>query len=187
MKRALILIVIIFTATGCHIFNIKTDRNPVNAKVNRIIDGDTITVDVTIGTKHYTDKKVRIMFIDTPEVHDNSHGKAMPEGISATELLKKYLSHGDPVTLLNPSGKIQFDRYRRLLAIVVFNNTSIEDIIISEGYSVLWRKYGDPPEPYLSKWKKAEENSRLHKKGCWASAHGWMMLKLNESRSNNIR
>ena len=88
----------------------------------------------------------------------------------AAVLLKKHLKPGDRVTLVNPNGHIGFDRYGRLLAIVLFNETSIQELMIRSGYFVLWRKYGSPPEPYLSNWLAAEEEARRDKRGCWESS-----------------
>jgi len=179
MKRGILLATAALLAAGWFLYN-NAGGEPVEATVNRVVDGDTITVNVTMQGKVYTDKKVRVMYIDTPEVRNNSHGKAMREGRLATALLKKHLQPGHRVTLVNPEGTIGFDRYGRLLAIVLFNHTSIEELMIRSGYSVLWRKYGSPPEPYLSNWLDAEKEARRKERGCWDSCPKWMRDKRNE-------
>lgn len=180
MKRGILVTMAAVIAAGWFLYSNNAAGGPVEATVNRVVDGDTITVNGTIRGNDYTDKKVRVMFIDTPEVHDNSHGKAIPEGRHATTLLKKHLKPGDRVTLVHPEGSIGFDRYGRLLAMVLFNETSIEELMIRSGYSVLWRKYGSPPEPYLSNWLAAEEEARQEERGCWGSCPKWMRDKRNE-------
>ncbi len=185
MKRGILISMAALAAAGWFLYSNNAAGGPVEATVNRVIDGDTITVNGTIQGKAYTDKKVRVMFIDTPEVRSNSHGGAMPEGRRATALLRRHLKPGHGVTLVNPGGTIGFDRYGRLLAIVLFNDTSIEELMIRSGYSVLWRKYGSPPEPYLSRWLDAEEEARREKRGCWESSPKWMRDKRNERTAPN--
>ncbi len=184
MKRGILLSMAALVAAGWLLYS-NSSLGPVEATVNRVIDGDTITVNGTIQGTPYTDKKVRVMFIDTPEVRNNRHDMAMPEGQSATALLKKHLKPGHRVTLVNPGGTIGLDRYGRLLAIVLFNDTSIEELMIRSGYSVLWLKYGSPPEPYLSTWLDAEEEARREKRGCWGSSPKWMRDKHSERTAPN--
>src|SRR6056297_255354 len=101
MKRGILLSMAALVAAGWLLYS-NSSLGPVEATVNRVIDGDTITVNGTIQGTPYTDKKVRVMFIDTPEVRNNRHDMAMPEGQGATALLRKPLDPGPgaPVVLL---------------------------------------------------------------------------------------
>jgi micrococcal nuclease len=105
------------------------------AVVAAVIDGDTIEVE--------DGRRVRLLYIDTPESRDNSHGEAMAEGKAATAFLHTQLPRGTAVTLRGPGARLQQDRYERTLAVVVVGGRTAQEQIISAGWSPYWRKYGD--------------------------------------------
>jgi endonuclease YncB( thermonuclease family) len=153
------------------------------ATVTKVVDGDTIRVLFPGGSPfHGDEEKIRLLYIDTPEIHDNPHDRAMVEGRRARLLLKKRLKPGDRVYLVNPEGKLKRGYYGRLLAIVYLQNreTTIQELMIRSGYSVVWEKYGSPPEPWKGLWQKAEDEAREKERGCWGTAREWMMKKDKE-------
>ncbi len=153
------------------------------ATVTSVVDGDTIRVIFPEGSPfHGDEEKIRLLYIDTPEIHDNSHDRAMVEGRRARLLLKKRLKPGERVYLVSPKGKLKRGYYGRLLAIVYFKNrdSTIQDLMIRSGYSVLWEKYGSPPEPWKGKWEQAEDEAREKERGCWSTARQWMKRKGRE-------
>lgn len=153
------------------------------ATVTRVVDGDTIRVIFPEGSPfHGDEEKIRLLYIDTPEIHDNSHDRAMVEGRRARLLLKKRLKPGERVYLVSPKGKLKRGYYGRLLAIVYFQNRdrTIQELMIRSGYSVVWEKYGSPPEPWKGKWEQAEDEAREKERGCWGTARQWMKKKGRE-------
>ncbi len=87
------------------------DRLEPNATVERVVDGDTIIVDLN-GTR----ERVRLLGIDTPE----SVAETRPDqcyGEEASTHLKSLLPEGSEVTLIRDEEAR--DQYERLLAYVV--------------------------------------------------------------------
>ena len=149
-------------------------------KVTKVVDGDTIKVKTDLG-----DQSIRILYIDTPESKDNSHGKAMPEGIAASNWLAKTLA-GKEVKLWGPDNEIKKDNYGRILAIPLFfddqfnNWVPINTYILMNGYSPYWRKYGDAPDPYHKAFLQTESMAKKMKRGAWKTAPQYMIDKANE-------
>lgn len=94
-----------------------TESKRYTCRVLRIVDGDTFTCDINgNGVEDGNAEKVRLLQVDTPEVHHshrNPSGKPQPGGLEALAFTKKQLL-GKTVTLL--TDKKPRDRYGRLLA-----------------------------------------------------------------------
>lgn len=64
-----------------------------NAKVRRVVDGDTIDVDVDLGFHVYTRQRLRLLRVDTPEVR----GKEREEGLKYKAFVEYRLPVGSNV------------------------------------------------------------------------------------------
>jgi len=117
--------------------------------VTRVIDGDTIEVDI-LGSK----VKVRLLDINTPEKKQPYHDEAM-------NFLKSKVE-GKQVLL--ERGKENKDKYGRMLRYAFFNKDFINEKILEEG---LANFYSYQETRYTSKLKKAEQSAREEKKGIW--------------------
>lgn len=149
----------------------------VEATVVSVADGDTMTVRLADGTE----AKVRFLSIDTPESHANQHGADMPEGHRASDFTKALLPAGTTVTLNSPKAALEKDRYGRLLAYVVMSDAvTAQEKIVTAGWSVYWRKYGEAPAPLHERLVRAQEQARAATAGAWASVPQWMVDKSNE-------
>ena len=151
----------------------------IPATVANVADGDTITTMVD-GER----RKVRLLWIDTPESHDNRHGKAMPEGVKAAEALRSLLPHGAAIRLWGPGDELKVDPFGRSLAVVFLGATgedSAQEHQIRAGWSPLWEKYGKPPEPWKAKLQAAEDAAKKGKIGAWGTAPDYMRDKANET------
>jgi micrococcal nuclease len=97
------------------------------AKVVRVVDGDTIVVNVDLGFKTWVEKILRLARINAPEL-------PTPAGIAAKEFVDKYL-------LINNSGEIFFtskklDIYGRSVAEVqldIADAPYLSDAVVSSG------------------------------------------------------
>jgi micrococcal nuclease len=104
------------------------------AQVIRVVDGDTIVVQVDLGFKTFVEKILRLARINAPE-------KSTPEGIVAQAYLNKYL-------LVENNGAIHFtskklDIYGRSIAEVQIDKEGeafVSDLVVSNGQGV-YRKY----------------------------------------------
>lgn len=164
-------------------------------KVLSVYDGDTITVAGSLGGSEYP-VKVRLLYLDTPEVRGNKHGAAMPEGKQARDYLREILPEGIMVKLWCPGDELKRDGYGRVLAMVLVKEkhklhisssptvqmwVNVNKLMIQSGYSVYWRKYGDCPDELRHVLLKgAHDEAKSARKGIWGTNWKWMVDKSNE-------
>jgi len=117
------------------------------AKVIGIKDGDTIEI-----LKDQKPIVVRLADIDCPE-------KSQPFG-SVAKIFVSDFCFGKEVTI-NSNGK--FDRYKRLIATVIFDNVSLNKQLVINGYAWHFKKYSNNQE-----FAALEERARQNKVGLWA-------------------
>lgn len=133
---------------------------PSETRVVRIIDGDTIVVQIN-GVQ----EKVRLIGVDTPEIFD-ARGSAQCFGEEASEFTKSLLEN-QAVRLEADVSQDDRDKYGRLLRYVFLNDgTFVNKEIISQGYGheYTYRR----PYKHQTEFKTAELNAREAKKGLWA-------------------
>lgn len=131
-------------------------------KVLKVIDGDTIIVDVR-GNK----ETVRLLGIDSPETVDPR--KAVEcFGKAASEKMKSFV-RGEKVILIDDSTQGNRDRYKRLLRYVYLpdsKRTFVNGEMIKQGYAFSYRQY---PTKMLDKFNSLEKYAREKNAGIWAS------------------
>ena len=123
------------------------------AKILRVVDGDTVDVDIDLGFGVWLrNERVRIMGIDTPEsrTRDKQEKKF---GLLAKERLKELLPKGkDSVlrTQIDKDGEDAKGKFGRILGNFVYGHghngrfTMVTDILIKEGHAVAY--YGQNKE-----------------------------------------
>ena len=123
------------------------------AKILRVVDGDTVDVDIDLGFGVWLrNERVRIMGIDTPEsrTRDKEQKKF---GLLAKERLKELLPKGkDSVlrTQIDKDGEDAKGKFGRILGNFVYGHghngrfTMVTDILIKEGHAVAY--YGQNKE-----------------------------------------
>ena len=98
----------------------------------RVVDGDTIKV-----MWEGKEISVRMLRIDTPE-------RGQPGYDEATEYLRKLIGDPKQVALdFEKPGKIERDRYGRLLAYVWLDGKNLCVEMVKAGHSRFWTKYGE--------------------------------------------
>tara|TARA_R110000751_G_scaffold89654_1_gene176454 strand:+ start:426 stop:791 length:366 start_codon:yes stop_codon:yes gene_type:complete len=99
--------------------------------VTRIVDGDTVDVDVDLGFGVWLrNERIRLAGVDTPEkrTRDPIEKKA---GIKASEFTGKMLTGADEIILLShEKGK---GKYGRILGTLMCDGMSLNDALISSG------------------------------------------------------
>ncbi len=137
------------------------------AKVEKIADGDTLTVRLENGQK----AKLRLLWIDTPEKNEGykllrdvekcgTSKKRMKEaGQKATAYAKRNFHKGDRVKV-KIEGQGHFKRYLAL----IWNKKGelYNEKIIKDGYACIYRKAKYPK--YL---EKLLEDAKKHRRGLW--------------------
>lgn len=100
------------------------------ATLNRIIDGDTIDVNVDLGFGIQIKQRVRLHGINTPEVR-TLNLEEKKKGLAAKDRLKELLPKEFIIqTILNKRGK-----YGRVLGILWVNKENINEQMVTEGHA----------------------------------------------------
>lgn len=133
------------------------------ARVERVVDGDTIIVQRS-GTT--ATERVRLIGIDTPEL---GHGKAPDECFAneATEILRALLPEGTEVELRPDPTQLQVDKYDRLLRHVhdTETGTNIVLALVEKGAGSEYTY--DKPYTGQPEYQAAEANAQSQATGYW--------------------
>ena len=115
--------------------------------LRRIIDGDTIDVDIDLGFKVWLQKeRVRLYGINTPESRTRNLAEKKL-GLASKARLKELL----PKTFIVRTEKDGKGKFGRILGIPLVDNVNICDKLIEEGHARSYFGYG-PKDP----WGKEE-------------------------------
>lgn len=130
----------------------------VTAIVTRIVDGDTI--DVEIDGK---EERLRLLLVDTPETKDPNE-PIQPFGPEATAFAEKILN-GKEV-------KLEFDgperdKYDRLLVYLWLGDKIFNQMLLEEGLARVAYVY-DPTYTHYDSFVAAEKKAKVAKKGIWS-------------------
>lgn len=133
------------------------NSNIVLAQVIRVVDGDTIEVDLGGGNK----KKIRYIGIDTPETVDPRKGvQCFGKEASA----KNQELVGNNIVGLEKDVS-ETDKYGRLLRYVYKGDLLVNEILVAEGYA---HSSSYPPDiKYQDKFRLAEQKARTSNLGLW--------------------
>jgi len=102
------------------------------AKVLRIVDGDTIELEVAIGFNVYTKNKFRLIGVNTPETFGvKKTSEEYKRGKKAVEGLKKMIKVGDWVEARIFQGKRE--KYGRWLAELFKEGKSVNQFLLVKG------------------------------------------------------
>lgn len=147
------------TATQTAVIQTPTPKEQLY-KVVKVIDGDTIDVNVNEKTE-----RIRLIGIDTPEIVDPR--KAVQcFGKEASDKAKLLLTN-QSVSLESDSTQGERDKYNRLLRYIFLKNgTSFNKLMISDGYAHEYTY--NLPYKYQDEYKNAEKSARENKRGLWA-------------------
>lgn len=136
------------------------NRQRIYYPVTKIIDGDTIVVDID-GKK----EQVRFLGINTPEIGQNPECYAN----EAKQFLENLLKN-QKIFLLEDYENTDRDVYNRLLRYVYLaDNTQLNSLLLSEGYA---RYYSYFQIAYTNLFKKLQQQAKNHQKGLWKFCEG---------------
>jgi micrococcal nuclease len=144
----------------------------IEATVKRVVDGDTLYIEEFR-------KSIRILSLDTEESQASSNKPVTPWGKKATERARALLSDGSKISLEfqgqedpDEVWKCYVDNYGRGLAWVHLDDGSdFQEIMIREGYSPYFSKYGYAEWPELhQRYIQAERIAQSGHIGIWNQA-----------------
>ena len=112
-----------------------------NCKILRVVDGDTVDVDIDLGFGVWLKKeRVRMMGIDTPEsrTRDKVEKKF---GLAAKAFVKSKMPVGSIQVLkteIDKSGEDKKGKFGRILGDFLIDEDRLTDIMVSEGHAVAY-------------------------------------------------
>ena len=113
--------------------------NEYDVKVLKVVDGDTVDVDIDLGFGIVlTDERVRIMGIDTPESRTSDKVEKV-FGLAAKARLKELL--GEEAILIttdNKHGEDMKGKFGRILGDFRVGGKTVTEILIEEGHAVAY-------------------------------------------------
>lgn len=107
-------------------------------KINRVVDGDTVDVDIDLGFGIVlTDERVRIMGIDTPESRTSDKVEKV-FGLASKERLKQLLGKEAILkTEINKDGEDMKGKFGRVLGdFLTPDGERVTKILVNEGHAV---------------------------------------------------
>ena len=140
----------------------------LNARPAKIYDGDTFLIDINgNGRLEEPEEKVRLLYVDTPELTDSHKGQDPEHGIPARDFLAELLSR--PPFRLRFSGQRK-GKYGRTLALVDVRDTdgqwrNVNLALVRAGHSPLDTRFS-VPEDY-QEWVRAEALAFDEGLGIW--------------------
>jgi Micrococcal nuclease (thermonuclease) homologs len=155
LLAAAVLWCAVIAVAGCAV---KSDSGIVDAVVERVIDGDTIAVNI-----RGQEEKVRLLLVDTPET-SHPDKPVQPFGPEASEFAREVLEGRE--VQLEFDGP-ERDKYDRLLAYVWVDGKLFNEMLLEQGLARIAYVY-DPPYRYYDLLTRAQNQSRKARIGIWS-------------------
>ena len=153
------IIFIKYALTILFALNVTYVRADFTAKVQRVVDGDTIHVKDEAGKKF----KVRLTGIDAPE-QNQPYGLASKYHLSELLLNKFVLLESKP----NKGKSYSVDRYKRVLAKIILDGRDINLSQILNGYAWHFKRYQNQQSPKDRElYSQAELFAKKSNLGLW--------------------
>lgn len=144
--------------------------------VARVVDGDTIVVDMR-GVR----EKVRLIGINTPETVDPRRPVEC-FGKQASDAARHLLA-GQKVRLETDPSQSKRDKYGRLLAYIFLpDGINMNQRMIAEGYAYEYTY--DVPYKYQKEFKQAQRDAEMQHKGLWADGACGHMNTIERRQQN---
>ena len=102
-----------------------------NAKLIRVIDGDTIDASIDLGFDVWVKKRIRLYGIDAPESRTRDL-EEKKKGIETKEKLQQLLDANGGVFVVRSEG---VGKYGRCLGVIIIDGNNINESLVKEGYA----------------------------------------------------
>jgi micrococcal nuclease len=96
-----------------------------------VYDGDSVTLDISLGFDITIKQKVRLLGIDTPEIR----GKERLDGLIARDRLRELIDGKDIIIVTH---KDRSGKYGRLLATIYLDGVDINQQLVDEGLAEVY-------------------------------------------------
>lgn len=139
----------------------------LSGAVAGVLDGDTFEADLDgNGRVDLPQERVRLLYVDTPELHDSPKGKDLEHGLPAKAALEVLL-RARPITLAVPAGN-ERDVHGRTLARVTAGGVDVNLALVRQGHSYFDTRFA-APEDYDA-FAQAEAEAFEARRGIWSDA-----------------
>ena len=130
-------------------------------------DGDTFEADLDgNGRLEFPRERVRLLYVDTPELTKSRKGQDVPRGMAARAFLERALAD-PPFTVRIPRTRPS-DNFGRTLAVVEAAGTVVNVELIRMGHSYFDTRFGFPRD--YSRYADAEAEAFAAERGIWSDA-----------------
>ena len=105
-----------------------------NADVIRVIDGDTIELNIDLGFRVWTKCHARLLGIDTPEIRTKNEDVKLL-GLKAKSRVEEILTeYGNKVRIISHD----LDKYGRPLVTVFAGSINVNQLLLNEGLARIY-------------------------------------------------
>jgi len=147
--------------------------------VVKIVDGDTIDIDIPDGNNNHT--RIRLWGVDTPETKNPKLG-VMYFGPQAAEFTRT-LTLGKPVQVYLDKNRTR-GKYGRLLAYVQLSDrTFLNEVLLTEGFAYADLRFR---HNFYNKYPQLEASARSQKKGLWPNVEREQLPEWLQQRKPNL-
>ena len=138
---------------------------PLQKMKVRVIDGDTFDADLNRnGRFSNPEERIRLLYVDTPELSKSHKGKDPKFGLPAKGFLSSVLAKSKAVLWIDP--KNRSGNYGRLLAVLEVKGHNINLALIKRGHSYFDARYAWPADFKI--YAKAEAHAFEKHLGIWS-------------------
>jgi endonuclease YncB( thermonuclease family) len=137
------------------------------APPHHVNDGDTFEADLNgNGRLEFPGERVRLLYVDAPELHESHKGQDLEHGLPARDFLRSAVQRL-PITITSP-GNRKFGRHGRRLAVVEAGGRIVNLELIRRGHGYFDTRYGFPAE--YDRYAEAEGEAFSNRRGIWSTA-----------------
>ena len=109
-----------------------SDLYTYNARCISVFDGDSVTVDIDLGFKHWMlGQKIRLFGINTPE----TRGSDRLSGLIARDRLRELIEGRD---IILASHRDRAGKYGRWLGTIYIDDININKLLLDEGLATIY-------------------------------------------------
>lgn len=108
------------------------------AKVDRVVDGDTMDVTIDLGFKITTHQRIRLAGINTPETYNvKSNSEEYKKGMIAKQfVIQRITDNNNEVIVETNKDTGKYGRYIGTI-LLADNPTSLNDELVEKGFAVI--------------------------------------------------
>ena len=106
-----------------------------NAKLDRVVDGDTVDAMIDLGFDTWVHKRIRLLGIDAPETRTRDLDEKA-QGLATKKRLEDLLEAANGMFVLQSHG---VGKYGRCLGIIIIEDENINELLIREGLAEVYK------------------------------------------------